>query len=405
MRGQRDARRRPGPSDLSAIQLGVLAAAGAANSLIYLDQTAVTVALPAIQQEFGSSTAEVQWTIGAYLLALASLMAISGPLADHYGRRRMFLAGILVFGVASVACAAAPSELALIVARLVQGAGAALMQPLALAHATAIVTPERRGWAIGVLASLGTISLMLGPLVGGLVVETIGWRWVFVLNLPFVALALGLGLRFMQESSDPKAPPLDLAGVVLLSHGPRGAGRRAAPLAGVVRRADGRHGRRRLPRARRVRGRRAASRPSAPAAAPLARAGGGGVDGRAADDPGSGVGRNRLRGAVPAERARAERRRGRGRPAARDGLDAAAVHPDRAQGGSHAASAGWSGPGWCSRPSGSPRSACWLAPRRCSSSCRACSCSGSLGRSSSPRPAPGRSARSRRTSAGWRPAS
>ena len=219
MRGQRDARRRPGPSDLSAIQLGVLAAAGAANSLIYLDQTAVTVALPAIQQEFGSSTAEVQWTIGAYLLALASLMAISGPLADHYGRRRMFLAGILVFGVASVACAAAPSELALIVARLVQGAGAALMQPLALAHATAIVTPERRGWAIGVLASLGTISLMLGPLVGGLVVETIGWRWVFVLNLPFVALALGLGLRFMQESRDPKAPPLDLAGVVLLTTG------------------------------------------------------------------------------------------------------------------------------------------------------------------------------------------
>jgi EmrB/QacA subfamily drug resistance transporter len=219
VRGLRDARRGSGPSDLSFTQLGVLAAAGAANSLIYLDQTAVTVALPAIQQEFGSSTAEVQWTIGAYLLALASLMAISGPLADHYGRRRMFLAGILVFGVSSMACAAAPSELALIITRLVQGVGAALMQPLALAHATAIVTPERRGWAIGVLASLGTISLMLGPLVGGLMVETIGWRWVFVLNLPIVALALALGLRFMEESRDPQAPPLDLAGVVLLTTG------------------------------------------------------------------------------------------------------------------------------------------------------------------------------------------
>ena len=219
MRGLRDARHGPGPSDLSAVQVGVLAAAGAANALIFLDQTAVTVALPAIQEEFDSSTAEVQWTIGAYLLALASLMAISGPLADHYGRRRMFLAGLVVFGAASVACAAAPSELALIVARLLQGAGAALMQPLALAHATAIVTPERRGWAIGVLASLGTVALMLGPLIGGLVVETIGWRWVFFLNLPFVALALALGLRFMPEARDPQAPPLDLAGVVLLATG------------------------------------------------------------------------------------------------------------------------------------------------------------------------------------------
>jgi MFS family permease len=154
----------------------VLTAAGAANALIFLDQTSVTVALPAIQHEFDSSTAEVQWTIGAYLLSLASLMAGSGRLADLYGRRRLFLVGITLFGVSSVACAAAPSELALIVARLVQGAGAALTQPLALANATAIVPAERRGWAIGVLASAGTTCLMIGPLLGGLLVETVGWR-------------------------------------------------------------------------------------------------------------------------------------------------------------------------------------------------------------------------------------
>jgi EmrB/QacA subfamily drug resistance transporter len=197
----------------------VLTAAGAANALIFLDQTSVTVALPAIQREFHSSTAEVQWTIGAYLLVLASLMAGSGRLADLYGRRRLFLAGVALFGVSSLACAAAPSQLALIAARLAQGAGAALTQPLALAHASAVVPPERRGWAVGVLASASTTCLMIGPLLGGVLVETLGWRWVFLLNLPVVALALVLGHRHMAESREPEAPPLDVPGVLLLTTG------------------------------------------------------------------------------------------------------------------------------------------------------------------------------------------
>jgi EmrB/QacA subfamily drug resistance transporter len=184
----------------------------------------VTVALPAMQREFDSSTAEVQWIIGAYLLSLASLMAGSGRLADLLGRRRLFLVGVIVFGLSSLACAAAPSELALIVARLVQGAGAALTQPLALANATAIMPPERRGWAIGALASAGTTCLMIGPLLGGLLVETVGWRWVFVLNAPVVAVAVWLGVRFMPESREPGAPALDLRGLLLLTLG----------LAGVV---------------------------------------------------------------------------------------------------------------------------------------------------------------------------
>jgi MFS family permease len=142
-----------------------------ANALIFLDQTSVT-ALPAIQREFDSSTAEVQWIIGGYLLALAAFMAGTERLADLYGRRRLFPIGVALFGLGSVACAVARSELALIIARLAQGLGAALTRPLALANATAIVGPERRGWAIGVLASAGTTCLALGPLVGGLLVET-----------------------------------------------------------------------------------------------------------------------------------------------------------------------------------------------------------------------------------------
>jgi MFS family permease len=192
---------------LTPAQRGALTAAGAANALIFLDQTSVTVALPAIQRDFDSSTAEVQWTIGAYLLVLASLMAGSGRLADLYGRRRLFLAGVALFGVCSLACAIAASQLALIVARLAQGAGAALTQPLALAHATAVVPPERRGWAVGVLASAGTTCLMIGPLLGGLLVETVGWRWVFLMNLPVVALALILGRRHMVESPSARRPP------------------------------------------------------------------------------------------------------------------------------------------------------------------------------------------------------
>jgi MFS transporter, DHA2 family, methylenomycin A resistance protein len=206
-------------SELTSQQRGVLTAAGAANALIFLDQTSVTVALPAIQRDFDGSTAEVQWVIGAYLLSLASLMAGAGRLADLFGRRRLFLLGIAVFGVSSLACAVAPSELALIVARLVQGAGAALTQPLALANATAIMSPERRGWAIGVLASAGTTCLMVGPLLGGILVETVGWRWVFMLNVPVVVLAAGLALRFLPESREADAPPLDIGGLALLTLG------------------------------------------------------------------------------------------------------------------------------------------------------------------------------------------
>jgi EmrB/QacA subfamily drug resistance transporter len=198
---------------------GVLAATGVANALIFLDQTSVIVALHAIQRQFHSSSVEVQWTISAYLLALASLVAVSGRLADLYGRRRLFLGGLVLFGLGSAGCAAAPSELALIASRFVQGAGAALTQPLVIANATAAVPDDRRAWAIGVVASAGTSFLILGPLLGGLLVDTVGWRWIFIINLPVVALAIGLGARFIAEWRAPDPPPLDVLGVVLLTTG------------------------------------------------------------------------------------------------------------------------------------------------------------------------------------------
>jgi MFS transporter, DHA2 family, methylenomycin A resistance protein len=195
----------------------VLVAAGVANVLIFLDQTAVVVALHAIQRQFHCSTVEVQWTIGMYLLVLAALAAGSGRIADLYGRRRLFLGGISVFGLGSAACAVAPSVTVLIAARAVQGAGAALTAPLIVAHATAVVPDNRRAWAIGVVASAGTSFLVLGPLLGGLLVDTVGWRWIFLINIPVVVIAVALGARFMTESRAPNPPPLDVPGLVLLT--------------------------------------------------------------------------------------------------------------------------------------------------------------------------------------------
>lgn len=204
---------------LSRLQRGVLTAAGVANALIFLDQTAVVVALPSIQREFHSSAVELQWTIGAYPLALAAFVAFSGRLANLYGRRRLFVIGIAVFGVGSALCAAAPSDVVLIVAQVIQGIGAAIAQPLVIASATAVVSPKRRGWAIGVVASAGTSFLVIGPVLGGVLVDGLGWRSIFLLNLPLVVVAIGLALRFMPLTRATAAPPLDLAGLILLTIG------------------------------------------------------------------------------------------------------------------------------------------------------------------------------------------
>jgi MFS family permease len=143
-------------------------------------------------------------------------MSVSGRLGDLYGRRRMFLLGLALFGAASAVCAAAPSELVLIIARLLQGAGAALVQPLALAIITNALPEDRQGWAVGFLASVGTTCLTVGPLVGGALVEAGSWRWVFLLNLPIVLFSLIVAARYAGESRDPEAAPIDWAGAAVL---------------------------------------------------------------------------------------------------------------------------------------------------------------------------------------------
>jgi EmrB/QacA subfamily drug resistance transporter len=209
---------RGGWTALKPRQRHVLLSTVAANALIFLDQTAVAVALPAIGRELGAYAHELQWVITAYLLALAVFMPAAGRLADNLGRKRLTIVGMLVFGAASIACAIAPSLVFLVVCRFVQGVGAAVLQPLALGNTTRVMPDERRGWAIGVFSTGGTVFLILGPLIGASILALGSWRWLFVLNVPVLAFALAETIRWLQPSSDPE-PGLDIAGMILLLAG------------------------------------------------------------------------------------------------------------------------------------------------------------------------------------------
>ena len=164
-------------SELSRRQRWILLGASLGVGLAFLDETAVVTALRDIQRTFGATSAEVQWVMGAYLLALASLMAAAGRLADMYGRRRLFLVGAGLFGAGSIACAAAPDQVWLIVARGVQGSGGALLMPLGYANGTSAVPEQRHGWAVGIISTGATVFLALGPLIGGAITENPGFRY------------------------------------------------------------------------------------------------------------------------------------------------------------------------------------------------------------------------------------
>jgi EmrB/QacA subfamily drug resistance transporter len=200
-------------------QRWILTAASLAVGLAFLDETAVVTALRTIQHDFEATSAEVQWVMAAYLLALASFMAAAGRLADLYGRRRLFLIGAGLFGLGSIAAAASPSEELLIAARAIQGSGGALMVPLGYANATAAVPEERRGWAIGIVSTGATVFLALGPLIGGGLTEAVGWRWIFLVNLPAIAAILAISLRWFPESKSSLKESLDLKGLGLLVGG------------------------------------------------------------------------------------------------------------------------------------------------------------------------------------------
>src|SRR5690554_1604388 len=165
----------------------VLLATVLASGVAFLDATVVTVALPRIGSDLGTGLAGLQWVLDAYLLALAALVLVGGALGDVLGRRRVFLAGISGFAVASVLCAVAVDPGTLIAARALQGVFAALLTPTSLAILSASFTPQDRGRAIGAWAGLSGVTTAAGPFVGGWLVDVGSWRWIFLLNIPLLA--------------------------------------------------------------------------------------------------------------------------------------------------------------------------------------------------------------------------
>jgi EmrB/QacA subfamily drug resistance transporter len=186
--------------------------------MVVLDNLVVNVALPSIHRDLGASIQALEWTVNAYTLAYTVLLLTGAALGDRFGRKRMFIAGIALFTVASAASALAPSADALIAARAVQGVGAAIATPLTLTLLAAAFPPDRRGMAIGVWSGISGIAVALGPLVGGAMTQLASWHWVFWINVPVGLALVPLAAVRLDESYGP-AKRLDLSGLVYGSAG------------------------------------------------------------------------------------------------------------------------------------------------------------------------------------------
>ncbi|MEU0188510.1 MFS transporter [Streptomyces afghaniensis] len=185
--------------------------------IVSLDNTVLNVALPSMQQDLHASTSGLQWTIDAYTLVLASLLMLAGSTADRIGRKRVFMAGLVVFTVGSVLCSLAPNLEALVAFRMIQAVGGSMLNPVAMSIITNTFTdPRERARAIGAWGAVVGISMAAGPLVGGLLVESVGWRSIFWINLPVGLAALLLTLRFVPESRAGKARRPDPVGQLLV---------------------------------------------------------------------------------------------------------------------------------------------------------------------------------------------
>ena len=193
-----------------------LAATILGSSLAFIDGSVVNVALPALSQGLEVNPANLSWAINAYLLPLGVLILLGGALGDHFGRRRLFQIGLSTFAFASLACAAAPSFAWLLAARGLQGLGAALLMPNSLAILSGAFTGEARGRAIGTWAAAGALAGAMGPIIGGWIVDTVGWRAIFLLNLPIAAGAGYLAGKYVEERrASSGAAPLDALGAGL----------------------------------------------------------------------------------------------------------------------------------------------------------------------------------------------
>ncbi|MGW7457190.1 MFS transporter [Streptomyces sp. NPDC054797] len=175
------------------------------SGMALLDSTVVNVALPRIGLDLGADLAVLQWTVNAYLLTLAGLILVGGALGDRFGRRRIFVLGVVWFAVGSLLCGIAPNAGVLVAARALQGIGGALLTPGSLALIQGSIRAEDRGRAVGLWSGLGGVGAAVGPFLGGWLVDGPGWRWVFLLNVPVAALCVPMALRHVPESRDPQA--------------------------------------------------------------------------------------------------------------------------------------------------------------------------------------------------------
>jgi EmrB/QacA subfamily drug resistance transporter len=206
------------PPELSRRRrVGVLLICSMSLLIVGLDVTIVNVALPSIGRDFNASVSGLQWTVDAYTLVLASLLMLSGSTADRLGRKRTFVTGLLVFSAGSLLCSLAPSLTLLVVFRMVQAVGGSMLNPVAMSIITNTFTdPRERAQAVGVWAAVVGVSMALGPVVGGILVDTVGWRSIFWINLPVGLAAVLLTLRFIPESRAPKPRRVDGVGQVLV---------------------------------------------------------------------------------------------------------------------------------------------------------------------------------------------
>ena len=196
-----------------------LAACVLASSLSFVEGSVLNVALPAIRESYGAGAAEVQWVVNAYLLPLSALLLLGGALGDHYGRRLLLLIGTGLFAATSLVCALAPSLEILLAARAAQGVGAALLLPNSLALLNAAYQGEKRGRAVGIWAAAGAASAAVAPLIGGWLVDHVGWPAIFYINLPLAAGAMLLAFMFVTESQDKGAARTDYPGATLATLG------------------------------------------------------------------------------------------------------------------------------------------------------------------------------------------
>jgi EmrB/QacA subfamily drug resistance transporter len=207
---------RSDPRKRSRASWGTLIAASLGTAMLLLDVTIVYVALPAIAKDLGASFVQVQWVIDAYTVVLAATLLGAGVMADRFGRRKTFVVGVAIFSLCSALCGLAPSGMFLDLARGAQGIGAAAIFSASLALLANEFRGDERGFALGVWGAVTGVALAIGPLIGGLVVEGLNWRWIFLVNLPVGAALLVLTLRTVPESRAEDPDPLDLPGTLLI---------------------------------------------------------------------------------------------------------------------------------------------------------------------------------------------